>query len=99
MHNAGVNETTVQAAQAYLGVLDAHEKVIADKLAAAERVRKVVANSYETVSLAGAFISFAKANQEAFDSLLLLDLPPVETFNDETMQQEFLSITKKLKED
>ena len=99
VHNAGVNETTVQAAQAYLGVLDAHEKVIADKLAAAERVRKVVANSYETVSLAGAFISFAKANQEAFDSLLLLDLPPVETFNDETMQQEFLSITKKLKED
>ena len=51
-HNAEVNAATVRAAEAYLKVLDAHEKVIAEKLATTEKVRKVVANSYDTVSLA-----------------------------------------------
>lgn len=97
-HNADVNAATVRAAEAYLKVLDAHEKVIAEKLATAEKVRKVVANSYETVTLAGDFLAIAKSNEEAFNSLLQLDLPPIEMFNDTAVQEEFLAITRKLRE-
>ena len=97
-HNADVNVATIRAAEAYLKVLDAHEKVIEEKLATAEKVRKVVANSYDTVTLAGDFLAIAKSNEEAFDSLLHLDLPPVEMFNDAAVQEEFLAITRKLKE-
>lgn len=97
-HNADVNAATVSAAEAYLKVLDAHEKVIEEKLATAEKVRKVVANSYDTVTLAGDFLSIAKSNEEAFNSLLQLDLPPIEMFNDAAVQEEFLAITRKLKE-
>lgn len=97
-HNAGVNDSTIKAAEAYLKVLDAHEKIIAEKLATVEKVRTVVANSYETVNLAGAFLALAKSNQEAFDSLLQLDLPPIEMFDDAAVQQEFNAITRKLRE-
>ena len=97
-HNAEVNAATVRAAEAYLKVLDAHEKVIVEKLATAEKVRKVVANSYDTVTLAGDFLAIAKSNEEAFNSLLQLDLPPIEMFNDAAVQEEFLAITRKLKE-
>ena len=97
-HNAEVNSATVRAAEAYLKVLDAHEKVIAEKLATTEKVRKVVANSYDTVTLAGDFLSIVKSNEEAFNSLLQLDLPPIEMFNDAAVQEEFLAITRKLKE-
>lgn len=97
-HNAKVNGATIQAAEAYLSVLDAHEKVIDRKLAAARKVKAVVENSYDTVSLAGEFLTLAKSNQNAFDSLLTLELPPIQMFNDATVQAEFLAITKKLKE-
>ena len=96
-HNATVNASTISAADAYLGVLDAHEAVINDKLLAAQRVRQVAASSFETVNLAGDFLRLTKANQDAFDSLLKLDLPPIEMFNDAAIQQEFQAITKKLK--
>lgn len=98
VRNAAVNDSTIRATEAYLGVLDAHEAIIADKLAAAQKMRTLVANSYETVNLAGDFIELAKSNQEAFDSLLSLDLPPIQAFDDAAVQQEFLAITKKLKE-
>ena len=98
LNNAKINESTMSAADAYLRVLDAHEKIINDKLTAARRIREVVANSLETVNLAGDFLRLAKSNQDAFDSLLQLDLPPIEMFNDAAVQQEFLAITKKLKE-
>lgn len=97
-HNAEVNAATIRAAEAYLKVLDVHEKVIEGKLATVEKVRKVVANSYDTVTLAGDFLAIAKSNEEAFNSLLQLDLPPIEMFNDAAVQQEFLAITRKLKE-
>ena len=88
----------MRAAEAYLRVLDSYETVISGKLDAARRVRQVVASSYETVNLAGDFLALAKSNQEAFDSLLNLELPPIEMFNDAAVQQEFQAITKKLKE-
>lgn len=97
-NNAKVNESTIEAANAYLKVLDAHEKVIEDKLTIAQRIRRVVDNSLETVNLAGDFVRLAKSNQEAFDSLLQLDLPPIAIFSDASVQQEFTAITQKLKE-
>ena len=97
-HNAEINESTFKAAEAYQSVLDAHESVIEQKLGIAEKMRKVVDSSYETINLAGDLIRLAKANQDAFDSLLKLDLPPIQMFNDATVQQEFMAITKKLKE-
>ena len=93
------NTATLKAIDAYLKVLDSHEAVIAEKLATARKVREVIAISYETLNLAGDFIQFAKSNQDLFKSLEQLTLPPIELFNDAAIQQEFLEITKKLKED
>ncbi len=91
------NESTLKAIDAYLKVLDAHEEVIADKLLTARKVREVIEISYETLNLAGDFIKFAKSNQELFNSLQQLNLPPIELFDDTAIQQEFVEITKKLK--
>ena len=91
------NEATLKAIDAYLKVLDAHEAVIAEKLATARKVREVIEISYETLNLAGDFIRFAKTSQDLFNSLQQLDLPPIELFNDAAIQQEFQEITKKLK--
>ena len=91
------NEATLNAIDAYLKVLDAHEAVIAEKLATAQKVREVIEISYETLNLAGDFIRFAKTSQDLFNSLQQLDLPPIELFNDAAIQQEFQEITKKLK--
>lgn len=91
------NEATLKAIDAYLKVLDAHEAIIAEKLATAQKVREVIEISYETLNLAGDFIQFAKTSQDLFNSLQQLDLPPIELFNDAAIQQEFLEITKKLK--
>lgn len=93
------NEATLKAIDAYLKVLDSHEAVIDEKLATARKVREVIAISYETLNLAGDFIQFAKSSQNLFNSLEQLTLPPIELFNDAAIQQEFLEITKKLKED
>ena len=93
------NTATLKAIDAYLKVLDSHEVVIAEKLATARKVREVIAISYETLNLAGDFIRFAKSNQDLFKSLEQLTLPPIELFNDAAIQQEFIEITKKLKED
>ena len=96
--SARQNEATLKAIDAYLQVLDAHEAVIAEKLATAQKVREVIAISYETLNLAGDFIQFAKSSQDLFNSLEQLTLPPIELFNDAAIQQEFVEITKKLKE-
>ena len=93
------NEATLKAIDAYLKVLDSHEEVIAKKLSTARKVREVIAISYETLNLAGDFIQFAKSSQDLFNSLEQLTLPPIELFNDAAIQQEFIEITKKLKED
>ena len=92
------NEATLKAINAYLQVLDAHEAVIAEKLATARKVREVIDISYETLNLAGDFIQFAKSSQDLFNSLEQLTLPPIELFNDAAIQQEFVEITKKLRE-
>ncbi len=91
------NESTLKAIDAYLKVLDAHEEVIADKLVVAKKIREVIEISYETINLAGDFIKFAKSNQELFNSLQQLTLPPIEPFDDAAIQKEFVEITKKLK--
>ena len=92
------NEATLKAINAYMQVLDAHEAVISEKLATAQKVREVIDISYETLNLAGDFIQFAKSSQDLFNSLEQLTLPPIELFNDAAIQQEFVEITKKLKE-
>ena len=91
------NEATLKAIDAYLQVLDAHEAIIDEKLSAARKVREVIAISYETLNLAGDFIQFAKSSQDLFNSLEQLTLPPIELFNDAAIQQEFMEITKRLK--
>ena len=58
----------------------------------------VAENSYATVSLADDFLSLVKSNQDTFDALLQLQLPPIEIFDDASLQTEFMELTKKLKE-
>lgn len=88
----------VDAVDAYERVLDAHEAIIAQKAEAAAKMLSVAQNSFSTISLAGDFISLINANQDSFDSLMELRLPPLELFNDSSLHTEFLALTKKLKE-
>lgn len=94
--NVKTNERTIAAANAHLAILKKHEDIVRGKLAEAERLHTVALNSYETVSIAGGLLEQISANQDAFDAMLELKLPAIETFDDAAMQEEFDAITQKL---
>lgn len=96
--NAEVNEATINAVAAYVKILDQHEAIIQAKADEAAKMLLVAENSYATVSLADDFLSLVKSNQDTFDALLQLQLPPIEIFDDASLQTEFMELTKKLKE-
>ena len=96
--NAEVNAATIQAVEAYVKILDSHEAIIQTKAEEADRMLRVAENSFRTVSLADDFLSLVKANQDTFDALLQLQLPPIEIFDDTSLQAEFMALTKKLQE-
>lgn len=96
--NAEVNAATMQAVEAYVKILDSHEAIIQKKAEEADRMLRVAENSFKTVSLADDFLSLVKSNQDAFDALLQLQLPPIEIFDDTSLQAEFTALTKKLQE-
>ena len=96
--NAEVNAATIQAVEAYVRILDSHEAIIQKKADEAERMLRVAENSFKTVSLANDFLSLVKSNQDTFDALLQLQLPPIEIFDDTSLQAEFTALTKKLQE-
>ena len=96
--NAEVNAATIGAVAAYLKILDQHEAIIQAKADEANRMLLVAENSYATVSLADDFLALVRSNQDSFDALLQLQLPPIEIFDDTSLQTEFMALTKKLKE-
>ena len=55
-------------------------------------------NSYNTVRLAGDFLSLIQSNGRTFDAILEMDIPAVFTYDDAGLQQEFLQITRRLQE-
>ena len=93
-----MNVSTIRAVAAYEKILDSHEAIIQAKADEAGRMLRVAENSYQTVSLADDFLALVKSNQDTFDALLQLQLPPIEIFDDKSLQAEFTAITKKLKE-
>ena len=97
--NAEVNEATLNAVNAYEKILDQHEAVIQAKADEASKMLLVAENSYRTVSLTDEFLTLIKSNQDSFDALLQLQLPPIEIFNDTALQTEFAALTKRLKAD
>ena len=58
----------------------------------------VAENSYRTVSLTDEFLSLIKSNQDSFEALLQLELPPIELVNDLSFQSELVALTKKITE-
>ena len=96
--NAEVNAATLRAVETYVKILDSHEAIIRAKADDADRMLRVAENSFKTVSLADDFLSLVKSNQDSFDALLQLQLPPIEIFDDTSLQAEFTALTKKLKE-
>lgn len=98
IRNSSLNMQTLRAVDAYERILDAHEAIISQKAMAAAKMLEVAQNSFSTVSLAGDFFSLVKSNQDSFNTLVELRLPPLELFNDSSLQSEFLALTKKLKE-
>ena len=94
--NAEVNEATLNAVGAYKKILSQHVDVIQAKADEAARMLLVAENSYRTVSLTDEFLSLIKANQDSFEALLQLQLPPIEIFSDTALQTEFASLTKRL---
>ncbi len=97
--NAAMNKKTVEAANAYLGLLKQYEDIIRTKLREAERVREVAQSSWNTVSLASDLKAIVKTSHEAFEALLSLELPPLLLFDDSALQAEFDAITRKLRKE
>ncbi len=95
--NAEVFEMTQRAVDAYVKILDRHEAVIARKAEDAARMLTVARSSLATVTLAGDFLSLVQTAEDTFDALLQLELPPLELFDDATLQAEFSALTDKLK--
>lgn len=94
--NAEVNATTLSAVAAYTKILDQHESVIQAKADEAAKMLLVAENSYQTVSLTDEFLSLIKSNQDSFEALLQLQLPPIEIVSDVSFQNEFAALTKKI---
>ena len=94
--NAEVNTTTLSAVAAYTKILDQHESVIQAKADEAAKMLLVAENSYQTVSLTDEFLSLIKSNQDSFEALLQLQLPPIEIVSDVSFQAEFAALTKKI---
>ena len=96
--NAEVNATTLNAVEAYMKILDQHESVIQAKSDEAAKMLLVAENSYQTVSLTDEFLSLVKSNQDSFEALLQLQLPPIEIVSDVSFQAEFAALTRKITE-
>ena len=96
--NAEVNLATLNAVSQYEKILDQHEAIIQTKSDQAAKMLFVAQNSYDTVSLAMDFLSLVKSTEDSFDALLQLQLPPIEIFDDSSLQTEFTALTKRLKE-
>ena len=97
-NNAAMNKRTIQAARAYTSMLGSQAMVVKRKMEAAQRIRNVAMNSYNTVRLAGDFLSLIQSNGRTFDAILEMDIPAVFTYDDSGLQQEFLQITRRLQE-
>ena len=97
--NAEVNETTLKAIAAYGKILAQHEAVIQAKADEAAKMLLVAESSYKTVAVTDEFLSLIKANQDSFEALLQLELPPIEFVNDMSFQTEFAALTRRLTND
>ncbi len=96
LKNAETYRITKRAVDAYVEILDRHEGVITEKANAVDKMLEVARSSLATAKLAGDFLSLVKTNEETFDALLRLELPPLEIFDDAALQAEFLALTDKL---
>ena len=96
--NAEVNEVTLKAVSAYVKILDQHEAVIQAKAAEAAKMLLLAENSYRTVSVTDQFLTLIKSNQDSFEALLQLELPPLEVVND-SFQAEFAALTHRITND
>ncbi|MBP5510092.1 MAG: hypothetical protein J6Z49_04175 [Kiritimatiellae bacterium] len=94
--NAALNRRTLSAAKAYLSMLSEQEKVVKQKMETAQRIRDVALNSYNTVRLAGDFLTMMKSSGSSFDAILKMDLPEVFAFDDSSLREEFQNITHQL---
>ena len=96
--NAEVNEVTLKAVSAYVKILDQHEAVLQAKAAEAAKMLLLAENSYRTVSVTDQFLTLIKSNQDSFEALLQLELPPLEVIND-SFQTEFAALTHRITND
>ncbi len=96
LHAAGTNEKTFKVAQAYLAILQHHEDVVKEKLAATEKRHEIALSFWESVDIASSFSDRVAADMADFDALLELKIPEITFFDDVAMQEEFDAITQKL---
>lgn len=96
LHAAGTNEKTLKAAQTYLAILQRHEEIVREKIAAIENRHEIALTFWESVDIASAFTERISSDMADFDALLELKLPEIAFFDDVAMQAEFDAITQKL---
>ncbi len=99
LHAAATNDKTLKVAQTYLAILQHHEDVIKEKLAAIEKRHEIALSFWESVDIASKFGDQIAADLADFNALLELKLPEIAFFDDAEMQKEFDAITEKLRKE
>ena len=96
LHAAATNERTLKAANAYLAILENHEQIMRERLAAVDGRHEVALSFWESADIAGSFGERIASDRADFDALLELSLPEIAFFDDEAMGAEFDAITARL---
>lgn len=96
--NLKSQRVTIEVAELYCSILDKQkEKVITARKLVSER-HKVAKNTLSTVSITAELSSLIRESENLFNELINLQTPEFEGFQNNTMKEEFIRMTEKIKE-
>ena len=93
-----MNAKTLRAAEAYLEVLDGHERVIRETLAQAKGMREVAKSFLESAKIAADFGTKIVTDAAEFQTLLELKMPELAAWDGAAMADGFAAITQATEE-
>lgn len=94
--NLRAQALTRQTARLYRQHLVAQRNKVQETRRKLEQEYRVASNTYETVKLSSELMQLLRAGQEAFDTLMRLQLPAMVVFENVQMREEFLKLTRTL---
>ncbi len=94
--NSGAQALTLQTAELYKKHLRSQRSKIVKARNKTREDLDVAKNTYKTVTLSGKLVTLLHSSQNAFDTLLNIQIPDLLVFENLQMKQEFATLTKKL---